>query len=140
MIPRKGPSSYSCRGITDVSVPAGGEISAVWRWPRALFVTGFLAHGRGGTRAELAALTLRIQDETFQDVFSDGQGASFARSLLSLCGLVTTGPLVDDLVMVRPWVMQRPVAAGDEWVVTVANTSGAPIYPELHWLFEEPER
>lgn len=92
---------------------------------------------------------MRIQDETFQDIFyhptfpgnvatDGGVSPVNASSGKALTGLTCTGPLFAELVAVRGWPMQRPVAPLDTWFFTVWNTDpNDPATPELHLFFDE---
>lgn len=132
MIPRCGPMQYSPFGLSGVSIAAAASNGPVaFRWPRAVFCTGFLLFPESGSLVDAAHLKIRIQDESFTDMITDGAGAQFYAPALLLHGF---GFRIFDL--------QRPVAAGDLWYITLANTYAAvtAIVPRLAFAFEEPTR
>jgi hypothetical protein len=137
MVPKSGPLRFVVPGVA-VAIPGGGAVGPItFRFPRALFVTSLLLLARSGARGDAASLRLRVQDESFADVIADGFGTSFSAPALSLSGLTVLDPMFADLVVVRPFVLQRPVADGDTWRFTITNTFGAPITPELLIGFDE---
>jgi hypothetical protein len=73
-------------------------------------------------------------------MISDGQAlltSSFFASGLALCGGPSPGVGAPH-AGVRPFPLQRPVAKGDQWTITVTNNDGArTITPELTFRFEE---
>lgn len=131
--PRVGPVLFSVPAFDLVTIPAASEIGpTLFRFPRALFVTGVLLLPDSGLRTEAASLRVRIQDATFQDLISDGQGFTFDAPSLAMGGMGAEFGL-------RPFAMQQPVAAGDEWFFTVSNRSAADILSgALLIYFEEP--
>lgn len=139
----RGPSIYSVPGVSGVSIPAAGGVLGpiTFVWPRALFVTSLLVATRGATRQELAALSLSILDETQQEIFFNGKGGAYAdrsSSCMSLVGTLVLPPQFDALVLLRPFKLQRPVAAGDNWLFTLTNSHPTDvIIPELTISFEE---
>lgn len=112
MTPIRGPVLFSVPGFANLLIGVGGTSGAIaFRWPRALFVTGVLWFPQTADQAHGSTLNLRIQDETFQDVISDGQGAVFA-----IPGDAANGQGF------RYFALQRPVLDGDTWMLTVTNT------------------
>lgn len=139
MLPRVGPFSYSVTGITDVSVGAGSSVGPItFRFPRAVFVTGLVMIPRSGARADLAALRLRVQDESFAELVSDGRGVKLETGMLGLAGLTVVGPAFQELELVRAFALQRPLQVHDTWHFTVSNVGSGAVTPELHIQFEEP--
>lgn len=140
MQPKLGPV---CFRVTDADseIAAGSSLGPIrFRFPRALFVTSVLLLPRSGVRADMAALRLSIEDETQQQIFSSGDGTTNETTALSLMGLrPINGPFVADLLIARPFALQRPVNTGDLWLVTIQNTGAAPITPELIFGFEDGE-
>ena len=138
MIPRVGPALYTVTGISDVPIPSGTSLQRVqFRWPRDLFVTGVLLFAKAGAPAANANLELQIEDETFQQMFSDGQGQTFAVPALALNG----GPLPGagaPPTGARAFALQRPVRKGDLWFISVANVAvDGTAVPELFFYFDE---
>lgn len=143
--PRFGPSSYSALGITDVSIPPTSILGPVaFRFPKPVFVTGFAFHARDPEQTRF--LQLRIEDETFTQILvhyglgavaEGGQPVQNAVGVQALSGLVTMGPGFSDLVRIRPFVLQRPVAALDHWYISVVNGDDNPAIPELHFMFDQ---
>lgn len=116
MIPQVGPALYSVSAFAGQTVGAGSSIGPIaFQWPRMLFVTGLLLVPQSGSAVDLASLSLQIQDESFADLMSDGSMLSRAP------GLALHGQGF------RPFPLQRPVMAGDEWRFTVTNATGAGI-------------
>ncbi len=138
-VPKVGPSLFSVRDFANVSIPAGGSVVTPqpgFRWPRALFCTGLLVIPQSGSPADAAALSVRIQTETFTDLVTDGQGASFFAPAAAMSGI--GNDLGFGRPMFRPFALQRPVLDGDLWTLTVANAAGAPIITAgLFLLFDE---
>ncbi len=127
------PALYAVRGSQGLVVPialaAGSPSQAAplrFQFPRACFVAGLLAFGLPDAgmpvpEAQSAALALAIVDETAHPIISDSRGsligtglAPVAVSLLTLSGR-----------SFRPFALQRPVAAGDQWIFTVQNSDAA---------------
>jgi hypothetical protein len=130
LIPRVGPALFSVAGFAGQTIGAGASLGPVaFQWPRMLFCTGLLVLPRSGSAVDLAALSVRIQDESFADMFSDGQ-ILFRAPALALQGFG-----------LRPFPLQRPVMTADEWRITVTNASGAGIdLACVALLFEEGAR
>lgn len=138
MLPANGPQIFKVAGI-DAPVAGGATLGPIpFLFPRDLFVTGVLLVPTSGLRADMAQLRLRIQDETYEDLISDGL-MTFDASVLALCG---TTPLAfgafGALVVKRPFVLQRPVASGDMWRFSVRNVAGGTLSSELFLFVEEP--
>jgi hypothetical protein len=144
--PRVGPVLFIVEALRvplapTTSIVAGGPVATSprppFRWPRDLFVSAASLFSSDGDPTKAAALTLRIQDETFQDVFTDGQGGTFAVPGLALIG----GPLPGAGAPqggIKPFSLQRPVARGDQWTITITNTDTVrTITPILLFRFEE---
>lgn len=134
LAPAFGPIVLSSRALAAQTVPAlaGGVPGqfpsaasgpAVFRWPFAAFCTGALLLPMSGDPVDAAALSLRWQDETAFDVFSDGGGQNYEAPVLALQGSA----------LGRYIALQRPVADGDEWLFTVFNQAGKTI--QLAGLF-----
>lgn len=131
MIPYCGPALFSVPGFQWAIVPTLGDLGPfTFRFPRNLFVTGLMALTGDGDSATLAKLFIRIQDETFQDVISDGQGQAFEAGLTALRGL--SG---------KPFPVQRPVMSGDQWIITISSlddAEGGIRLAGLYFFFDEP--
>jgi hypothetical protein len=131
---RFGPVSFSVFGITDVPIPAASSLGPIaMRWPRAVFVTDLTLLA---TAPDLSRfLSIRIQDETFQDILiqgGDGQGNDMAADTANR--LIVLEPQLPDFVRVRRFPLQRPVLDHDTWWITVTNSNAAdPVTPELHF-------
>lgn len=127
-----GPVLYSVRDYAQRVIPAGGSVGPiVWTWQRATFVTGVWVITHDGSGASAAKLALRIQDETAHDMFTDGQGRTFFAPLGPMSGGILGGG--------RCFPLQRPVADGDAWTLTIANGGADDVtIAALLWLFEEP--
>jgi hypothetical protein len=139
--PRTGPVIFRLAALSDVSITAaGGTLGPyAFRFPRSLFITGISIVPRSGARGDMAALSLRIQDQKFQDMIADGAGGHFA-SVLSLMGTTPLATAFSPLVLYRPFKLQRPVFAGDEWYFTIQNNSaGTAIKTETILYFDEGE-
>jgi hypothetical protein len=136
VLPRVGPQLFSVREFDAVTIGAGLAVGASsFRWPRDLFVTGISWLPETGDPAELANLRVRISDETFQEVFADGQGFTFDVPGVLLGGIAAQV----EYHGFRRWPLQRPVAAGDQWFFTMTNTSAADIdVAGLYLFIEEP--
>ena len=121
--PPFGPIILGARALAGVVVPAQGQFPAatekpaVYRWPFAAFCTGMCLVPLSGSAADLANVSLRFQDETAYDVFSDGGGQNFEQGGLSMVGRG----------LGNYQALQRPIADGDEWLFTLFNGSGADI-------------
>lgn len=135
---RFGPDSYVVSSVDEVIGAGLSIVERSFRFPRPVFVDQLLLIPLTGLRADMAKLRIRIQDETSADLISDGIGGHEA-SALELCGLTPLpgGPIFEDLVLVRPYDLQRPVMAGDVWYFTLENVSAGPIRPELVLGFKE---
>jgi hypothetical protein len=123
MTPKYGPSVWKVARLSDqVVAPAGGVLGPVsFYFPRSVFVDSILILPTTGLRTDMAKLSVRIEDETSADIIADGQGGHEA-SLLSVFGTtLLVGPMFDDLVLKRPFAVQRPVLSGDEWLFTITN-------------------
>lgn len=144
MIPKAGPAIYSVTGVSYVPIVAGGSLARIrFRWPRDVFCTGVWIAAQSGSPADNALLTLQIEDATFQNLFGDGQGASFALPSLAMIG----GPIPSvgaPQAGFRWFPFQQPVAKGDLWFFTVSNTAAGDhtIVPILLLAFDEayPDR
>lgn len=120
---------YRVRGISGVSVASGTTLGPIaFRFPRDVFVDGVQLLVRSGNPAELAALEMRIQDETFSDIISDGQGTIFTAA----------GAMLASIRGWHPFKVQRPVAVGDSWLISITNNFATPVVPILGILFSEP--
>lgn len=132
MQPKIGPVLYSVREFVGLSVPAlaggvpGTSGVQTFRYPRSVFVTSIRLVTNDGSPASLAALSLRIQDETSQEVIFNvaGQNTAPFGALQGIGGIGGPGLLVRGA---GKFELQRPVADGDTWLMTVRNSSGAPI-------------
>lgn len=139
MIPQLGPVIYVPRGFANAIVPAAGQIGPLeFRFPRAVFVTGLLVMPSTGATADQGALSIQIEDETFQQIIGDGQGQSFDAPALALSGLGPSG-LMSFAGGWTWFALQRPVADGDLWNITVFNSSLAEIAVTALLRFDEPE-
>lgn len=128
MQPQRGSVLYSVPGISGVAIAGGSDSPEVsFFWPRDLFVSGVLLLSDDGSPVTAAGLSLRVVDESTEDVIADGQGAGFFAPALSLQGFG-----------VRPYPLQRPVTARAEWLITVRNDNAGPVAPQLLFFFEEP--
>lgn len=101
-----------------------------WRWTKDDFVTGCLFFAESGAtsealRAATANLRLAISDETFERIVTDGQGLTFDAPGAALLGGVL--PVGANGFGFRPFVLQRPVACGDVWVISMRNMAAAPV-------------
>jgi hypothetical protein len=129
MIPKCGPALFSPREFAWAVVPGGGDLGPItFRFPRNLFVTGLMVLTGDGSVVDLAHLFIRIQDETFQDVITDGQGTTLEAGLLALRG-----------IQGKPFPLQRPLMSGDLWLITLSNLSPNDIrISGLFLFFDEP--
>lgn len=140
MLPRFGPQLLKVAGI-DAAIVAGATLGPIdFRWPRDLFVVGMLLLPTSGLRADMAGLRIRVQDESYEDLISDGVSVTNAPAL-ALCGLT---PLAfgafSTFTLSRPFVLQRPVASGDLWRVSVQNVTAGALQGECLFWIEEPDR
>lgn len=135
--PRIGPIAFKV-GALSQSIAAGSSLGPVlFRWPRPLFVTGMVLVPRSGDRADMAGLRINIVDETQQQIFLSGDNSNNYMNALGATGLVTLDPTFEDLIKVGPLALQRPVAAGDQWFITIQNGGSNAVIPELSFCFEE---
>lgn len=142
MVPTRGPMLFSVRGFAPLAIANGADSGAIrFRWPRPLFVTALQCVTRTALVADLAGLTIAVTDETQQQMFFNWQGENVVNlaAAQGLGGLGGPGPLVTPG---NGWLaLQRPVAAGDQWFITIANISAAPItVAALLFRFEEGQR
>jgi hypothetical protein len=139
VVPKLGPSLFSVRTFANASIPSVGSVvtpTPGFRWPRALFCTGLLLVPQSGSPADAAALSVRLQDETFADIITDGFGTTLRIDGCAMSGIADS--LGFGRPMFRPFAFQRPVLDGDTWTISVFNASGAPIVVAgLHLLFDE---
>jgi hypothetical protein len=141
MQPSFGPVSYTVGGITDVAIGAGLTLGPIrFRFPRAVFVSSIIMHERTGDPARLARLRLRIQDETSQDIITDGRSKNTVRGATINALTCLDGPFASGLVKLRAFPIQRPVLDGDQWFISVTNDDVADRFCELHLQFEEAFR
>ena len=128
-----GPELFVVRefaraAIGAVAAGVPGQVGPyVFRFPRALFITGASVSPGGGSAAELAGFELRIQDESTDDMLYNWRGEHSA-NVLAMQGRSTLaggpGPFFDDGI---GWLnLQRPVMTGDEWRFTLLNYSVTP--------------
>lgn len=145
---RTGPTQFTIPGVNG-SEFAPGDISRVsFRWPRDLHVTGIsllpIVQGGGCNeiRSQLANLRLRIQDQLFTDVFTDGQGTGEDIPALATNGLVPLdmGGEFACLMTLRAFPMQRAVRKGDIWTFTITLSDGSEVNsrPEIWLRIAEP--
>ena len=121
MTPKVGPTIYRVAAVSGKTLAAGASATGKFRWPRDLFVTGLQAFTQSGDASDFAALEIRIQDETFQDMFTDGQGTTFTVPALGLGG-GPVWPSGANRSGIRTFPLQHSVMSGDEWIFTVSNT------------------
>jgi hypothetical protein len=141
VIPRCGPGVYSVSGVSYVAITGGGVLNRIrFRWPRDVFCTGVQLLPQSGNPVDNANLTLQIEDATFQNLFGDGQGASFSLPSLAMAGGPVPGAGAPQAGF-RWFPLQQPIAKGDLWFVTVTNTRApgeeTTIVPVLLFLFDE---
>lgn len=140
MQPAVGPVRFRVRGV-EAPIFTGSVLGPVeFRWPRALFVTSLLLLPKSGARPDLAQLSIEIEDETQQQIVSSGNGQNQAAAALALNGQTPIGPMLTDLVLARPFAIQRPVNTGDKWYITIRNAAGGialTVTPELYFDFED---
>lgn len=130
MPPKTGAILYVPAGISGVAVDGGATLGPVeFQFPESVFVTGVKLLTRSGLPADVAALALRIEDETAHDMFADGQGGSFFAPGAALGALTF-----------RFWALQRPIQAGDVWRLSVQNRGAGPITPIVIVVFERGAR
>lgn len=133
MIPRVGPAIFSVSGVSGVTLTSAAPLVRVrFRWPRDLFCTGILSFAQSGEPADDAGLTVQIEDATFQNLITDGQGGTFAAPSLALHG----GPNYPGAPRAgyRAFAMQQPIAKGDLWFFTVAAATATEDNPVVPWL------
>lgn len=139
MLPREGPTVYKVIAASDAIIGAGLTLGPIeFQFPRSVFVTGISILPTSGLRADTAKLSVRIQDETFQDMISDGAGGHVG-SVLSLMGTTVIAPLFDELVLHRPFKLQRPVRSGDSWFISITNNGLTNLKTETLLYFDEGE-
>lgn len=139
MQPREGPLVYRVTALTDALIGAGLTLGPIeFQFPRSVFVTGISILPTSGLRADMAKLSVRIEDETFQDIIADGAGEHFG-SVLSLMGTTVIAPLFADLVLHRPFKLQRPVRSGDTWRISIRNRGLVGLRTETLLYFDEGE-
>ena len=137
MIPKAGPALYLHSSVSYVSIAAGASLQRKpFRWPRDIFCTGIWLAAQSGDPVDNANLTLQLEDATFQNLFSDGQGGTFALPSLALVGGPVPGAGAPQAGF-RFFPMQAPIAKGDIWLATVANTKAVgAIVPVLLYAFD----
>ncbi len=136
MLPRSGSQIYSVPGV-DVAITTGATLGPIaFRWPRPVFVVAALLLPTSGLAADLASLRLRIEDECYAELFSDSV-AGVDTPGLALCGALQLSSAFSELQIGRPFVLQRPVIAGDVWRISIENTSAGTLRPELLFFLEE---
>jgi hypothetical protein len=136
LFPKKGPVSFTVTAV-DAAIGAGLSVGPVaFRWPRPLFVTGVILLPTSGRHEDMASLRLRIQDESSQDMISDGAGGHKV-SALELCGLRPLPSVFGGLMISRPYALQRPVNTGDQWWITIDNRAAVSLRPELIFTFDD---
>lgn len=134
MIPRVGPAIFSVTGVSGVPLVNGTALSRVrFRWPRDLFCTGVMLFAQSGAVADDAGLTLQIEDATFQNLLTDGQGGTFSAPALALHGGAGPGAGAPRSGY-RPWSFQQPIAKGDLWFFTVASSNASGEHTVIPWL------
>ena len=146
-LPTFGPCVYSVRAAQNLVLPVapGADSPFVsadlpFLFPVAKFVTSILVVPRSGGALAPAAiagqLALGIVDETNNPIVFDGRGtlqgttlAPVAADCLALSGL-----------QFRRFPMQRPVAAGDQWIFSLQNrdTVNAITVAGIFIYFEDP--
>lgn len=139
MQPKVGPVRFRVTEV-ETSIGVGASVGPVrFRWPRPLFVVSMLLLPRSGSRVDMAALRIAIEDETQQQIISSGDGSTNEAGALGLTGLnPINGPMFSNLVLGRPFALQRPVNTGDLWLITIRNVDGAgAITPELVFDIED---
>jgi hypothetical protein len=130
--PQRGPVRYLV-SAADVDINGGSTLEVDFRFPRPVFATGLLMTLRNPQDQYLANVSLRIQDETQQDMIFDGVGGYTGRPLAMFrTRYIDGGPFFTDLMKVRTYQLQRPVFTGDRWFFTIRNSNGEiTIRPEL---------
>jgi hypothetical protein len=129
---------YTVDGVNGVPIAGPGSLGPIaFRWPEPQFVTGISLVTHNASAAELGALLLAITDED-GDPMVLTNGVAGAMSGLSFGGRALE--FWPQSPLVRPFDLQRPVAAGDVWRFTLENTSGAPITAEMLLHFRRPMR
>jgi hypothetical protein len=138
VIPKAGPALYLHSSVSYVSIAGGTSLQRKpFRWPRDVFCTGIWFGAQSGSPFDNANLTLQLEDATFQNLFSDGQGGTFALPSLALIGGPTPGAGAPQAGF-RWFPMQAPIAKGDIWLATVANTKvEEATVPILIYAFDE---
>lgn len=137
MQPVVGPIAFRVEEASR-EILAGASLGPIrFRWPRDLFVTGMTLITRGGSRAEMAGLNVSIVDETQQEIFLSGDNSSNYANAQGAAGLLTLTPTFEDLIKVQPLALQRPVATGDQWFITIQNLGAGTVIPELVFSFQE---
>lgn len=86
----------------------------------------------------MAKLSVQIQDETQQQLIVSGNGSNNFGGALAMTGCLPIAPMFSGLVMACPLQIQRPVATGDLWLITIQNLAAVgTIIPMLQFTFDE---
>lgn len=137
MLPRVGPALMTIPGISGISVAGASSGSEVrYRWPAQYRLGALYFALRSGSQVELGNTSLRLVDETQQELAADGFGTAVSVPGLALRGigqLNTVSPIGG-----RWQAFQRIVEAGDIWVFQVLNDNAGPIVPDLLFRLEDP--
>lgn len=128
MQPRRLPNLILVPGISGVSIAPAGSTTVSFQWLSPRFIEGLKLFPRSASRVDMAGLRLRIVDETSQDVILEGSPFLAANSAPAL---VLQGPSFSVLPL------QRPVADGDAWQITVTNGNAGAVIPNLVFYLGE---
>jgi len=115
---------YSVPGLARVTVPVAPAVLApvVFQFERLQEVTGILVIPANGTPEALAGLSIEIQDEHNEPLFTDLQGLTtttrlpFAQPCEALFGRA-----------LLPFPLKRLVGPGDRWTFQFRNVTGVAI-------------
>lgn len=129
------PAIYRVPGFAGATVPARDLFTdapgllgpVLFRFPAPKFLTGIMLVPRSGDPVDAAALSIAISDNESSQISSDGRGGGLFAEALALSGFSW-----------HPFLTQRPIAGGDTWVITVANTGAAVVLAGLFFYVEAP--
>ena len=107
-----------------------------FRWPFHTLVIGLTLHAKNGTLAELANLSVELQDGDDHRITTDGQGFELYVGGAQLVGGAPAAWGLQDVTGARlaggrPFAFQRMVNAGEIWTMSFKNANLVPVTPEL---------
>ena len=116
------PMIYVVPALSRVTVPANDAIEVQYFWPSMREATGLIVLPADGSPTTLAGLSLGILDSNDEQVFSDQIGNTQAgREPFTVGCLALVGRGL------HPFPLQRVVEAGERWLLTLRNMTGAGI-------------